>query len=49
MAENRDIFNFELSAEDMSLIASLDMKMSSFFDHRNPKIVQWFGDRTIAG
>ncbi|NTU58477.1 MAG: aldo/keto reductase [Chlorobiaceae bacterium] len=47
MAENLDIFDFELAAEDMALIASLDTKTSSFFDHRDPKIVQWLGGRTL--
>jgi diketogulonate reductase-like aldo/keto reductase len=48
MAENLNIFDFELGAEDMILIASLDMKKSSFFDHRDPKIVKWLSERTLA-
>ena len=48
MVENLDIFDFELGAEDMTFIASLDTKTSSFFDHRDPKIVQWLGQRTLA-
>jgi 2,5-diketo-D-gluconate reductase A len=40
-AENIDIFDFELSAEDMDAIVSLDMKVSSFFNHRDPEIVKW--------
>jgi diketogulonate reductase-like aldo/keto reductase len=48
MAENLNIFDFELGTEDMALIASLDTKTSSFFDHRDPKIVKWLGERTLA-
>jgi 2,5-diketo-D-gluconate reductase A len=45
MIENIDIFDFELSAEDMSAIKSLDANSSSFFDHRDPKKVQSIGTR----
>jgi len=48
MAENLNIFDFELGTEDMDHIASLDMKTSSFFDHRDPIIVKWLGERTLA-
>jgi len=48
MEENLNIFDFELSEEDMTLIASLDMKTSSFFDHRDPKMVKWLGERKLA-
>jgi diketogulonate reductase-like aldo/keto reductase len=48
MAENLNIFDFELGTEDMTLIASLDMKTSCFFDHRDPKIVKWLGERTLV-
>ena len=41
MAENFAIFDFELSSEDMSAIASLDTKQSAFFDHRDPEMVKW--------
>ena len=47
MAENFDIFDFELSAEDMSVISTLDMKTSSFFDHRDPEIIKWMGTRKL--
>lgn len=36
MAENLDVFDFELSAEDMSRIAAMDTGESLFFDHRDP-------------
>jgi len=45
--ENYNIFDFELSTEDMEAIATLDMKTSSFFDHRDPEIVKWMGTRKL--
>ena len=47
MAENLDVFDFELSADDMSAIAALDSKQSAFFDHRDPAMVKWLGTRKI--
>jgi diketogulonate reductase-like aldo/keto reductase len=47
MQENFDIFDFELSAEDMGSIKTLDTKASSFFDHRDPAMVKWLGERAI--
>jgi diketogulonate reductase-like aldo/keto reductase len=43
MEENFNIFDFELSAEDMEAIKTLDTKASLFFDHRDPAIVKWLG------
>jgi 2,5-diketo-D-gluconate reductase A len=40
MAENLNIFDFELSSADMAAIIALDTKQSSFFDHRDPKMVK---------
>ena len=45
--ENFNIFDFELSLEDMAAIATLDMKTSSFFDHRDPGIIKWMGSRKL--
>lgn len=42
MAQNFDVFDFALSAEDMQQIATLDKNESSFFSHYDPKIVEWF-------
>lgn len=42
MKENFDIFDFELTTEDMNLINSLDTKKSSFFSHQDPNMVEWF-------
>jgi len=47
MAENFDIFDFKLSDEDMNSIKSLDTLTSSFFDHRDPAMVKWLGERKL--
>jgi diketogulonate reductase-like aldo/keto reductase len=47
MLENISVFDFELSAEDMAAITTLDTKTSSFFDHRNPEMVKWLGNRKL--
>ena len=38
MEENFNIFDFELNAEDMEAIKTLDTNASLFFDHRNPSM-----------
>jgi 2,5-diketo-D-gluconate reductase A len=40
IAENFNVFDVELSPEDMAAIATLDTKRSSFFDHRDPRMVK---------
>ncbi len=47
MIENISVFDFELSAEDMTAITTLDTKTSSFFDHRDPEKVKWLGERKL--
>ena len=42
MAENLDVFDFELSGADMQKMASLDKAQSSFFSHTDPNMVEWF-------
>ena len=43
MKENFNVFDFELAQEDMDVISKLDKNESSFFSHKDPSIVEWFG------
>lgn len=45
--ENVNIFDFQLSAEDVQLIRTLDQEGSAFFDHRDPAIVKWLASRKL--
>lgn len=47
MIENISVLDFELSSDDMAAITTLDTKTSSFFDHRNPEMVKWLGERKM--
>lgn len=47
MAENLNSLDFKLEPEEMEKIASLDSKTSSFFDHRDPAMVKWLGERKM--
>ena len=47
MIENISVLDFELSADEMTAITTLDTKMSSFFDHRDPQMVKWLGNRKL--
>ncbi|MFZ2097240.1 MAG: aldo/keto reductase [Anaerolineales bacterium] len=47
MIENISVLDFELNAEDMAAITTLDTKTSRFFDHRNPDMVKWLGERKL--
>lgn len=47
MEENFNIFNFELSVEDTDAIKTMDTRASSFFDHRDPAMVKWLGERKL--
>jgi diketogulonate reductase-like aldo/keto reductase len=46
MAENFDIFSFDLDASDMDAIAALDTGQSLFFDHRDPAMVKFLSEAT---
>lgn len=48
MIENFNVFDFELSTEDMDRIAKLDKCQSSFFSHTDPKMVEWFAEMVEA-
>lgn len=45
IAENFDVFGFKLSSEDMDAIRQLDTGKSLFFDHRDPKMVEFLSTR----
>jgi len=45
MQENIDIFDFELTDEELSRIARLDTGASLFFDHRDPAMVSRLNSR----
>jgi len=47
MEENFNSLDFHLSAEDMEAIKTLDTKASLFFDHRDPAMVKWLGERKL--
>lgn len=47
MAENFDVFDFQLDGDDIAAITALDQKASSFFDHRDPAMVKWLGTRKL--
>ncbi len=47
MVENINVFDFNISIDDMELIKTLDTNTSLFFDHRNPEIIKWMASRKI--
>lgn len=47
MEENFNSLDFELSAVDMETIKSLDTNASLFFNHRDPAMVKWLGERKL--
>jgi len=47
IVENFTIFDFELGPQDMDAIATLDRKVSSFFDHRDPAVVKRLSERRL--
>lgn len=49
MTENFDVFDFQLTGEQMARIATLDTSNSLFFDHHDPEIVTWLAQRRLEG
>ena len=47
LQENIDIFDFELSIEDMTQITAMDTATSSFFSHRDPAMIEWLAGRKM--
>ncbi|MFG2373167.1 aldo/keto reductase [Streptomyces sp. NPDC048504] len=47
MAENFDIFDFELTDDQMAAIAALETGATLFFDHRDPAMVSWLSARRL--
>lgn len=47
MKENIDIFDFEISNDEMIKIKSLDQNKSSFFNHNDVEIVKWMCQRKL--
>ena len=45
--QNFNSLDFELTIEDMESIVKLDMKTTSFFDHRDPAMVKWLGNHKV--
>lgn len=48
MLENFNIFDFELSGDEIQMIQTLDTKESLFFDHRDPNMVKWLSEYKVA-
>jgi len=48
MAQNLDVFDFELTDDQMATIATLDTRASLFFDHRDPAMVSWLTKRRVS-
>ncbi|WP_420037699.1 aldo/keto reductase [Streptomyces sp. cg28] len=47
MAQNLDVFDFELTGDYMERIAALDTGSTLFFDHHDPEMVAWLSKRRL--
>ena len=45
--ENFNVFDFDLTPENMAAVATLDTKTTSFFDHRDPMMVKRLGESKL--
>ena len=45
MRENIDVFDFDLTEEEMTRVAGLDTGGTLFFDHADPAMVSWLNSR----
>ncbi|MFJ2980261.1 aldo/keto reductase [Curtobacterium sp. NPDC087082] len=48
MAQNIDVFDFELTEAQMAQIAALHTGESQFFDHQDPEMVRWLSARRLG-
>jgi diketogulonate reductase-like aldo/keto reductase len=48
MAENIDVFEFELTGDEMARIVDLHTGESQFFDHADPDMVRWLSPRRLG-
>lgn len=48
MAQNLDVFDFELTETQMARIADLHTGGSQFFDHQDPEMVRWLSARRLG-
>ncbi|MFI9365244.1 aldo/keto reductase [Kitasatospora sp. NPDC053057] len=47
MAQNIDVFDFQLTDDQMARIAALDTGKTLFFDHHDPEMVTWLSKRRL--
>jgi diketogulonate reductase-like aldo/keto reductase len=47
MAQNIDVFDFELTDAQLAAIAALDTGRTLFFDHHDPEMVAWLSKRRL--
>ncbi|MFD9335788.1 aldo/keto reductase [Streptomyces sp. NPDC060028] len=47
MAQNFDVFDFELTDQQMAQITDLDTGTTLFFDHHDPEMVAWLSKRRL--
>ncbi|MEV8096476.1 aldo/keto reductase [Kitasatospora sp. NPDC085879] len=47
MAQNFDVFDFDLTDDQMVRIAALDTGATLFFDHHDPEMVAWLSKRRL--